>query len=61
MKTFEFTAVVTLDGVKLYAEAETEEEARRLCNDNKWTDEDLGGASWADLRIGRLLASWPED
>lgn len=61
MKTYEFSARVTLDGVQLYVEAESEEEARRLVQNNQWTDEEIGGASWADVRVGRLLSVHNEE
>ena len=61
MKTFEFRATVTLEGVQLYVEAESEEEARKLCEAGKWTDEEIGSASWSDYHIGRLASVYDHD
>ena len=56
MKTYEFRCTVTLDGVQLYVEAESEAEARKLVEAGKWSDEEIGGASWSDYHVGRLAS-----
>ena len=61
MKTWEFRCNVTLSGAQLYVEAETEAEARRLIEAHKWTDEEVGGASWVNVEITQLAASYDHD
>lgn len=50
-KTWEFQATVTLQSVRVYVEAETVEEAREKALALDHVDEEIGGASWADIRL----------
>jgi hypothetical protein len=51
VKTWEFRARVTLNGVLVYVEAETEAEARKKVLELRHVDADLDRASWADVEV----------